>query len=140
MSSPNEPRILVPSGRRVVKVHVVGIGLDGAAGLSESARQVVEMAALLIGSERHLSYFPQHDEERWALEDLTEAILEIRRWWATEPELEPSGGTVEPRDQLIVILVAGDPAVLRLGKVVNCPITDRRIDFSPPRQFCAVGF
>ncbi|MEG5035014.1 precorrin-6y C5,15-methyltransferase (decarboxylating) subunit CbiE [Microcoleus sp. AT3-D2] len=112
-------------------VHVVGIGLDGSAGLSESARQVVEMAALLIGSERHLSYFPQHDGERWALEDLTEAILEIRRWWATEPELEPSAGTVEPRDQPIVILVAGDPLFYGWGKLLIAQLPADKLTFHP---------
>ncbi|MEG4200282.1 precorrin-6y C5,15-methyltransferase (decarboxylating) subunit CbiE [Microcoleus sp. Pol12A5] len=112
-------------------VHVVGIGLDGAAGLSESARQVVEMAALLIGSDRHLSYFPQHDGERWALEDLTEAILEIRRWWATEPELEPSAGTVEPRDRPIVILVAGDPLFYGWGKLLIAQLPPEKLTFHP---------
>ncbi|MCZ0904680.1 SAM-dependent methyltransferase, partial [Microcoleus sp. HI-ES] len=112
-------------------VHVVGIGLDGAAGLSESARQVVEMAALLIGSDRHLSYFPQHDGERWALEDLTEAILEIRRWWATEPELEPSAGTVEHRDRPIVILVAGDPLFYGWGKLLIAQLPAEKLTFHP---------
>mgnify|MGYP003872920323 CR=1 FL=1 len=121
-------------------VHVVGIGLDGAAGLSESARQVVEMAALLIGSERHLSYFPQHDGERWALEDLTEAILEIRRWWATEPELEPSAGTVEPRDQLIVILVAGDPLFYGWGKLLIAQLPAEKLTFHPQVSSVQLAF
>jgi len=123
-----------------VTVHVVGIGLDGAAGLSESARQVVEMAALLIGSERHLSYFPQHDGERWALEDLTEAILEIRRWWATEPELEPSAGTVEPRDQLIVILVAGDPLFYGWGKLLIAQLPAEKLTFHPQVSSVQLAF
>jgi len=114
-----------------VTVHVVGIGLDGAAGLSESARQVIEMAALLIGSERHLSYFPQHDGERWALEDLTEAILEIRRWWASEPELDPSAGTVERRDRPIVILVAGDPLFYGWGKLLIAQLPAEKLTFHP---------
>ncbi len=105
-------------------VHVVGIGLDGAAGLSESARQVVEMAALLIGSDRHLSYFPQHDGERWAVEDLTAAILEIRRHLATQTELEPDAGS-------IVILVAGDPLFHGWGKLLISQLPPDKLTFHP---------
>ena len=105
-------------------VHVVGIGLDGAAGLSESAQQVVEMAALLIGSDRHLSYFPQHDGERWALEDLTAAILEIRRHLATQTELEPDAGS-------IVILVAGDPLFHGWGKLLISQLPPDKLTFHP---------
>lgn len=105
-------------------VHVVGIGLDGAAGLSESAQQVVEMAALLIGSDRHLSYFPQHYGERWALEDLTEAILEIRRHLATQTELEPDAGS-------IVILVAGDPLFHGWGRLLISQLPPDKLTFHP---------
>ena len=116
-------------------VHVVGIGLDGAAGLSESARQVVEMAALLIGSDRHLSYFPQQSCERWALEDLTEAILEIRRWLATDANLEPDAGTFSPPStpsaQLIVILVAGDPLFHGWGKLLIAQLPRDKLTFHP---------
>ena len=105
-------------------VHVVGIGLDGAAGLSESARQVVEMAALLIGSDRHLSYFPQHGGERWARKDLTEAILEIRRHLATRTELEPDAGS-------IVILVAGDPLFHGWGRLLISQLPPDKLTFHP---------
>jgi len=107
-----------------VTVHVVGIGLDGAAGLSESARQVVEMAALLIGSDRHLSYFPQHYGERWALSDLTEAILEIRRHLANQAELEPDAGS-------IVLLVAGDPLFHGWGKLLIAQLPPDKLTFHP---------
>ncbi|MEG4283974.1 precorrin-6y C5,15-methyltransferase (decarboxylating) subunit CbiE [Microcoleus sp. A006_D1] len=112
-------------------VHVVGIGLDGAAGLRSSARQVVEMAALLIGSDRHLSYFPQHSGERWAVANLTEAILEIRRWLATQPELEPDAGTVERGRGSIVILVAGDPLFHGWGKLLIAQIPPDKLTFHP---------
>jgi len=56
---------------------VVGIGLDGAAGLVEEVRQLVWKATLLIGSERHLSYFPNHPAQRLVLGDFTQAIKEF---------------------------------------------------------------
>ncbi len=121
-------------------VQVVGIGLDGAAGLSSSARQVVEMAALLIGSDRHLSYFPQHSGERWAVADLTEAILEIRRWLATQPELEPDAGTVERGRGSIVILVAGDPLFHGWGKLLIAQIPADKLTFHPHLSCVQLAF
>lgn len=115
-------------------VHVVGIGLDGAAGLSSSARQVVEMAALLIGSDRHLSYFPQLSCERWVLADLTTAIVEIRRWLAQEADLEPDAGTLETpisSSQVIVILVEGDPLFYGWGKLLIAQLPAEKLTFHP---------
>ena len=60
-------------------VHIVGIGLDGAGGLVEGVVQLVSRATLLIGSDRHLSYFPNHPAQRLVLGDLTQAIKEIRK-------------------------------------------------------------
>jgi precorrin-6B C5,15-methyltransferase / cobalt-precorrin-6B C5,C15-methyltransferase len=117
-----------------VIIHVVGIGLDGATGLSESARQVVERAALLVGSDRHLSYFPQLSCERWVLADLTTAIVEIRRWLAQEADLEPDAGTLEPpmsSSQLIVILVAGDPLFYGWGRLLIAQLPAEKLTFHP---------
>ena len=115
-----------------VTVHVVGIGLDGAAGLSESARQVVEMAALLVGSDRLLSYFPQQSCDRWVLEDLTAAILEIRRWMALNANLEPNAETFSPPSpQVIVILVAGDPLFYGWGKLLIAQLPAAKLTFHP---------
>ena len=115
-------------------VHVVGIGLDGAAGLSESARQVVERAALLVGSDRDLSYFPQLSCERWVLADLTTAIVEIRRYLAQEADLEPDARTLEaptPSPQLIVILVAGDPLFYGWGRLLIAQLPAEKLTFHP---------
>ncbi len=115
-----------------VTVHVVGIGLDGAAGLSASARQIVEMAALLVGSDRHLSYFPQQSCDRWVLEDVTAAILEIRRWLALNTNLEPNAETFSPPSpQPIVILVAGDPLFYGWGKLLIAQLPAAKLTFHP---------
>jgi len=81
----------------MIQVHVVGIGLDGAAGLVEGVRQLVSKATLLIGSERHLSYF--QPPQRLVLGDLTQAIKEIRC-------------QLSVADGCIVVLVTGDPLFL----------------------------
>lgn len=113
-----------------VTVHVVGIGLEGAAGLSEPARQIVETASLLVGSDRHLSYFPQHSGERWVLEDLTKAIVEIRRWLDREAD-EQEDARTPPPSQIIVILVAGDPLFYGWGRQLIAQLPADKLTFHP---------
>ena len=105
-------------------VHVVGIGLDGAAGLVDSVLQLVSKATLLIGSDRHLSYFPNHPAERLVLGDFTQVIKEIRHQLATG-----SGG--------IVVLVTGDPLFFGLGRLLLAELTAEQLTFHP--HLSAVG-
>jgi precorrin-6Y C5,15-methyltransferase (decarboxylating) len=81
-------------------IEVVGIGLDGAAGLTEKVRKIVENATLLVGSDRHLSYFPEHPAKRLVLGNFLEVIEEIK----------------QQLDERVVILVSGDPLFFGLGR------------------------
>ncbi|WP_074952532.1 bifunctional cobalt-precorrin-7 (C(5))-methyltransferase/cobalt-precorrin-6B (C(15))-methyltransferase [Alicyclobacillus macrosporangiidus] len=60
------------------RVWVIGIGDDGAAGLPEGVRQVVETADVLAGGDRQLAFFPDFSRERWrvqgGLRDLADRI------------------------------------------------------------------
>jgi precorrin-6Y C5,15-methyltransferase (decarboxylating) len=60
------------------RVWVIGIGDDGAAGLPEGVRQVVETADVLAGGDRQLAFFPDFSGERWrvqgGLRDLADRI------------------------------------------------------------------
>nr|WP_239651569.1 SAM-dependent methyltransferase [Neosynechococcus sphagnicola] len=80
-------------------IHVVGIGLDGSAGLTATVQQLVTSATVLVGSPRHLSYFPQHPAERLVLTDLTLVIAALRQRLTVEASAT----------QRIVILTSGDP-------------------------------
>lgn len=100
-------------------VHVVGIGLDGADGLVEKVRQVVLRATLLIGSDRHLSYFPNHPAKRLVLGDFTQAIEEIRNQLA-------AGGS-----GCIVVLVTGDPLFFGLGRLLLTELPQELLTFHP---------
>ncbi len=102
------------------KVHVVGIGLDGAVGLTEQVREIISHATLLIGSDRHLSYFPHHPAQRLALGDFTQAINLIR-------------SSVE---ECIVILVTGDPLFFGLGRLLLLELPAENLTFHP--HLCAV--
>ena len=104
----------------MTKINVIGIGLDGAAGLTDSVREIVENATLLIGSTRHLSYFPSHPSPRLVLGDLKLAITEIRNQLAKSDE-----------DYSIVVLVSGDPLFFGLGRLLLEELPPEQITFYP---------
>ncbi len=101
-------------------IHVVGIGLDGAAGLVEAVRQLVLKATLLIGSDRHLSYFPNHPAKRIVLGDFIQAIEEIRHQLADDSDAG-----------CIVVLVSGDPLFFGLGRLLLAEIPPEKLTFYP---------
>lgn len=101
-------------------VHVVGIGLEGAAGLTDTVRQVVERATLLVGSDRHLGYFPNHPSSRLVLGDLTQAIQEICTQLAID----------DPKS-CIVVLVSGDPLFFGLGRLLLEELPREQLMFHP---------
>lgn len=111
----------------MTSIHVVGIGLDGAAGLVEEARQLVETATLLVGSDRHLSYFPNQPAKRLVLGDFTQAVAEIRQQLA--------GNT-----GCIVVLVSGDPLFFGLGRLLAAELPPQKLTFHPHLSSVQLAF
>lgn len=129
-------------------IHVVGIGLEGVAGLTPPVRQIVEQATILVGSDRHLSYFPDHPAERLVLGSINGSINIILRklrrrlktyfsqeitqenWDQGEPEEEisPLSPLAPPR---IVILVSGDPLFFNLGQLLLESFPPEHLTFHP---------
>ena len=109
-------------------VHIVGIGLDGSAGITKSVQQIVEKATLLVGSDRHLGYFPKHRGERLILGDLTGAIAQIRQRLTTE-----SPGT-------IAILVSGDPLFFGWGRLLVAELPPEKLVFHPHLSSVQLAF
>ncbi len=109
------------------KVYVVGIGLDGITGLSETIKQLVEQATLLVGSTRHLSYFPHHRASRLSLGNFTQAIEKIRQ------HLTSSMGTV-------VVLVSGDPLFFGLGRLLLSEFSPAQLEFYPHHSSVQLAF
>lgn len=104
----------------MTKIHVIGIGLDGAAGLTESVRQIVEKATLLIGSDRHLAYFPSHPAPRLVLGDFHLAIAQMRNLIAKSD-----------KNYSIIVLVSGDPLFFGLGRLLLEELPPEEIVFYP---------
>ncbi|MGK7915874.1 MAG: precorrin-6y C5,15-methyltransferase (decarboxylating) subunit CbiE [Prochloraceae cyanobacterium] len=107
-------------------IEVVGIGLDGAAGLTDKLRQVVERATLLVGSDRHLSYFPHLKVERLVLGNFIVAIEEIRR-------------RLQEGDRA-VILVSGDPLFFGLGRLLLANFPPQQLRFYPHLSSVQLAF
>lgn len=121
-------------------IHVVGIGLEGAEGLPRSVLQIVKQASLLIGSSRHLSYFPDHTAERIVLGDFTTTIARIRQQLnPASPDsrlLTPDSPSLPP----IVILTSGDPLFFGLGRLLLMELPADWLTFHPHLSSVQLAF
>ncbi|MBP0021713.1 MAG: precorrin-6y C5,15-methyltransferase (decarboxylating) subunit CbiE [Cyanobacteria bacterium SBLK] len=85
-------------------IKVIGIGLDGALGLDRATLQHIQTATVLVGSRRHLDYFPESTAKCLILGKFGEAIAQIQKFWQ--------------HGDRIVILVSGDPLFFGLGRLL----------------------
>lgn len=108
-------------------IDVVGIGLDGAAGISTAVQRIVEQATFLVGSDRHLNYFPHHPARRWVLGELHQGIAAIRAALATGNEK-------------IVVLVSGDPLFFGWGRLLLAELPPAELTFHPHLNAIQLAF
>lgn len=102
-----------------MSIQVIGVGLDGVQGLSSLISEQVKTADFLIGSDRHLSYFPENQGQRLVLEDLSRGIKEIQNYLMENPH------------HSIVILVSGDPLFFGLGRLLLSEFPPETLTFHP---------
>jgi precorrin-6Y C5,15-methyltransferase (decarboxylating) len=76
------------------KVHIIGVGDDGLEGLTSGARQLIDTAQILIGSQHALDVVPDADAERLCVGDDPDDVVQC---------ISRSPG------KRIVILMTGDP-------------------------------
>jgi precorrin-6B C5,15-methyltransferase / cobalt-precorrin-6B C5,C15-methyltransferase len=101
----------------MAQIDIIGIGLDGAVGVTDKVKRLVEKATLLVGSARHLSYFPGHPTVRLVLSDLNQAIDELFQ--------------LKDSDERIVVLVSGDPLFFGLGRLLLEKLPPQNLHFHP---------
>jgi precorrin-6B C5,15-methyltransferase / cobalt-precorrin-6B C5,C15-methyltransferase len=111
----------------MTKVHVVGIGLDGVAGLTEKVRRLVDDATLLVGSDRHLNYFPNHSAKRLFVSDFTAVVQEIYNQLIHDTSR-------------IVVLVSGDPLFFGLGRLLLEELPAEHLTFYPHQSSVQLAF
>lgn len=109
-------------------IHVVGIGLEGAAGLTETVAQLVAEADFLVGSDRHLSYFPNHPGERLRLGDFVLVLASLKEKLTADPQASA------------VILASGDPLFFGLGRRVLAEFSAQQVTFHPHLSAVQLAF
>ena len=109
-------------------IQVVGIGLDGAAGLSASVQGIVDQANLLVGSDRHLTHFPNHPAEKWALTSFKALIEQLRR------RLD------QANSEIIVVLASGDPLFFGVGRLLVEELPPECLTFHPHTSAIQLAF
>ncbi len=101
---------------KLTPIQVIGMGLEGVAGLSQAAQALIQQATVLAGSDRLLAYFPDHPAQRWSLTGL-EARLQ------THLQQGAPG--------LVVVLTTGDPLFFGLGRQLLQSLPPESLTFHP---------
>ncbi|WP_017301055.1 precorrin-6y C5,15-methyltransferase (decarboxylating) subunit CbiE [Nodosilinea nodulosa] len=109
-------------------IHVVGVGLDGRGGLSPRIGALIDQAAVLVGSDRQLSYFAPGRGERWPLGDLKATLDRLRQ----RLELGSPG--------IIVVLASGDPLFFGLGRLLLAHLPAEHLTFHPHLSAVQLAF
>ncbi|MEO0378037.1 MAG: precorrin-6y C5,15-methyltransferase (decarboxylating) subunit CbiE [Cyanobacteria bacterium P01_A01_bin.17] len=107
---------------------VVGIGLAGAADLSSTAQAAVDQATLLVGGQRHLSYFANHVAPKLTLGDLSSALEQIQDHLAISSQNK------------VVILASGDPLFFGLGRLLLTTFSTEQLTFHPHLSAVQLAF
>ncbi|WP_338540923.1 precorrin-6y C5,15-methyltransferase (decarboxylating) subunit CbiE [Paenibacillus tundrae] len=77
------------------KIHIIGIGEDGAAGLTSECLDMIQAANVLVGGERLLQHFPAFAGEKLVIKSgLSDLVVKIKALHATHH---------------VVVLASGDP-------------------------------
>lgn len=144
-------------------IHVVGIGLDGAAGLTAPLRKLVREATLLVGSDRHLSYFADYSGDRLELADISLTLKQLRRQlqrWSESPprnseppamipDETPASESARRTDMsaenppdapYMVVLVSGDPLFFGLGRLLLAELPAEKLVFHPHLSSIQLAF
>ena len=128
----------------MTQIQVIGIGLEGAQGLSAEALKKVEQAHILVGSSRQLAYFPDHPAERWTLGNLTTLLERLRSMVDPPPPLNPAPLSSPPvpqsAPQNIVILTSGDPLFFGFGRLLLEALPPDCLSFYPHLSSVQLAF
>ena len=110
----------------MTQIHVVGIGLDGQAGLTSTLQTLISQADLLVGSDRHLSYFHDYCATKLVLGNLRTTINQLRQCLLEH--------------NIIVILVSGDPLFFGLGRLLLAEFLPELLTFHPHTSSVQLAF
>ena len=99
------------------KIQIIGIGDDGLEGVSETARQMIEQADLLVGPEETLARVPSSGAQRLLIDaDINEAVERLR---------------AAGEDERIVVLATGDPLFYGTARYLCEKVGKERFEVVP---------
>ncbi|MEC4806454.1 MAG: precorrin-6y C5,15-methyltransferase (decarboxylating) subunit CbiE [Jaaginema sp. PMC 1079.18] len=98
-------------------IQVVGIGLEGEADLTPRVQKIVKEADILVGSDRHLNYFPGYPAQRLTWGDFTTTIATLKQY--------------QIQGQKIVVLASGDPLFFGIGRLLLSAFAPEELHFLP---------
>ena len=98
------------------QIHVIGIGDDGLAGLTEAARRLIDEAELLVSDVERLALVPESTAERMIVAGNLE---------------ETAGKLAEVRGKRIVILASGDPLFYGVARYLCDRLGKDRLNVLP---------
>ncbi|MGP1383221.1 MAG: precorrin-6y C5,15-methyltransferase (decarboxylating) subunit CbiE [Thainema sp.] len=137
-------------------IHVIGMGLDGMAGLPLSLHEQIAEATVLVGHERYLAGIEQSKAQRIWLDSFTEGMRHLRqicdslRGSTAERAASNSGQTDDQVDQTdsqtkllserIVVIASGDPLFFGIGRLLLQHFPAEWITFHPHPSSIQLAF
>lgn len=128
-------------------IHVVGVGLSGAASLSPTVLKWVESATLIVGAQRHLEAFEyllktpsavldplsvgpteSRSVECWPLGNFTQVFADLRSHLSTNPDTQA------------VVLASGDPLFFGVGRLLLTFFPAEQLIFHPQVSAIQLAF
>ncbi len=108
------------------RLSVVGVGADGARGLSDAARDLIAQAPILAGSAEHLKWWTGHPGKRLALgSDLGKFLDTLEQALIEDP---------------VVLLASGDPLFFGIGRLVIERFGPEDVEFHPHLSAVQLAF
>ncbi|MEY2983550.1 MAG: Cobalt-precorrin-6y C5-methyltransferase / Cobalt-precorrin-6y C15-methyltransferase [Cyanobacteriota bacterium] len=101
-------------------IHVLGIGLDGAAGLPAKSLDLIAQATIVAGGDRHLHYFPDYEDKWLPITNFSTALDSLQQAWSKLPTGE-----------WMVVLASGDPLFFGLGRLLLEIFPAEQLQFHP---------
>ena len=107
-------------------IKVIGIGLEGAKSLNSLVLQIIENATILVGGDRHLQYFPEHQGIKLKINNLNQVIQQIKQY--------------AKQGEKIVILATGDPLFFGIGRILIQEFNKKELEFFPHLSSVQLAF
>lgn len=142
---------------QTTSIHVIGMGLDGMAGLPLSLHERITEATVLVGHERYLAGIKQSKAQRIWLDSFTEGMRQLRQicdslrdGTAKRAISSTSGQTDDQVDQMdsqtkllserIVVIASGDPLFFGIGRLLLQHFPAEWITFHPHPSSIQLAF